>query len=178
MFCCSYIYNSIRNRFSNKYMWAYKNATWIAYINATKIKWKGYLFQLSAIMSEVSQFVAVVALHFWYIFLCTAFALLMLICTLVVFGSTSARATLPYYLALVFALKPIWFALPIMGDKGCRFGRLLALHFQFHMRRYISKVFDILVMGHDLFHANPWIRQGSYYSLHLLLISNDISSSL
>ena len=59
----------------------------------------------------MSQFVAVVALHFGYIFLCTAFAL-VLICTLVDFGSISARPTLPCYLVLVFALKPIWFALP------------------------------------------------------------------
>ena len=79
----------------------------------------------------------------------------MLIYTLVDFGSTSARPTLPCCLALVFALKPIWFALPTMGDKGCRFGRLLALRFQFHMTGYINKVFDILIMVHDLFHANP-----------------------
>ena len=101
----------------------------------------------------MSQFVAVVALHFGYIFLCTAFEL-VLICTLVDFGSISVRPTLPYCIAFVFALKLIWFALPTMGDKGYKFGHLLALRFQFHMAGYISKVFHILVMGHDLFHAN------------------------
>jgi hypothetical protein len=96
----------------------------------------------------VSQFVAVVALYFEYIFLCTAFSPLMLICTLVDLWNTSARPTLPCCLALVFALKPIWFALLTMGDKGCKFGCFLALRFQFHMTRYINKVliFSLWVM--------------------------------
>ena len=172
--CKIILLKTLENGLNKSYFMAYQ----IAYINATKIEWKGYLFWLSAITSKVFLFVAVVSLHFGYIFLCTTFPCLCWFKPLLTLGALvlgpPCLVALPFSLCLnSFGLHcPPWVirAVDLVASwSSASNSTWRDISAKFWCSRYGS--WFVFMLTHES-------GKGSYYCLHLLLINKDISSNL